>query len=355
MSIEVFKKLIDRTMYSSIQNRILIIFHGGEPTLVPVTWYIEAVNYANSLAKKVNKKVSFALQSNVLAMNPEKLAVFNELEINISVSVDGPIVINGTTLRGQDDLTVRNIRKLKEMGLNVGVLATINPVNYDRFHLIMDWLYNELNIKSLKANVMYAVGAGYNFNDLSDDQIYQAQESILNYMLETGGNAVIETNLCLEIKRFIEEDQLINKMSLCDDRVCGAGKRVFGVNLMGELLPCGRFEWNDNIYNLGDLDDVRDMSSINRFKSTVDEFHNLNPEVWNDCSACEAKKTCRYSCQAFILRSKSKRNVECLSMKRKYKFFLKNRKALEELYNNINNRQFSAGQEENRYITELTH
>jgi len=353
MPVATFKKLVDSVLTSSVQPKVLFIFHGGEPTLVPTEWYVEAVEYCNLKASENNKIVSYALQSNVLAINPDKLTAFKELRINVSVSVDGPLIINKTTLRGQDDLTIRNIKKLKALGLNIGVLATINPINYSRFPSIMEWLYDELGIKSLKANVMYAVGAGYNMPDLPDDNIYAAQEDILNYMIDTKGKKVVETNLYLEIKRFLEQDRSVNKMSLCDDRVCGAGKRVFGVNLKGELLPCGRFEWNDEKFKLGDLDDVKDLEAIEDFKTSVSEFHDQNPETWLDCNKCEAKRVCRYSCQAFIVRSRTKRNVECIAMKKKYKFFLNHREELLEIYNNVNAKSENCKFEDDQYLTEL--
>ncbi len=338
MDIEVFKKLISTTLFSTRKRSVLVIFHGGEPSLINYEWYKDATSYAKMLAHQNGKKIAFGLQSNLLALNNSKFIELRKLGINFSVSLDGPPEILGGTLRGQDDRTIRKFQDVQKIDRRVGVLFTINKINYDKFPAILKWLDEETETSQFKANVVYSVGAGKRLTPMKAEEIFMAQKTIVDYMIENPQSKLVENNLSADIIRFFESQNSSQTNTLCDEKICGAGKSVFGVNQKGELFPCGRFEHDEYEYRLGDIErNEFDAKELKIFKQEISQFHERNPENWYNCLKCEARFMCNFSCQAFIDRSINKANIECEPTKLRYAYFKSRRNALLPLYHKFKN------------------
>lgn len=330
MELSVFRKLVDRVFESIEKETVQFIFHGGEPTLVSNDWYEEAINYAISVSEKYNKRATFSIQTNLVRLTDDKIALFKKYKIGIGVSIDEPSGF-GDSMRGKSNMAIRNFKRLQKEKVAAGILMTINQANYNMFEAIMNWLETEMLVDNVKVNVVSSVGKGDSLFDLLPEQIFEAQHSILEYMLKTKGKKVIEKNLERDLRRFFATDEQRNMMSktLCNEKGCGAGKRVLGITPNGEILPCGRFQWNDNSHFLSNIENEASKDNIHSNK--VYKFHTSVPENWLNCESCQAKKICNYGCQAFIVRSKSKINVECLPTKMKYDFFENNAEKLKEI------------------------
>lgn len=332
MSLSTFKHLVYTALCSTRASKLTFLFHGGEPTLLSSGWFSEAVGYARELAKTLQKEVVFACQSNILSISDEKLELFSNLGIRLSVSIDGPSNLP-KPMRGRVATALENYKRACRSGLQPGVLMTINHTNFAHFREICTWLEEELEVRNFKANVVSSVGRGIGLPDLESQQIFLAYYDILEHMIATQGQGVIEDNLELELRRFFASpDELLAFPSeLCRTKKCGAGERVLGITPNGDLLPCGRFQWDDQDYFLGPLDQNAFHSSIEAFKDATERFHSLVPSSWSDCGVCEARDICSYGCQAFIVRSKSQLNVDCKPTKMRYAYYEQNRARLEPI------------------------
>jgi uncharacterized protein len=327
MSIQIFKSIVDRTYTSTTAKNVHFIFHGGEPTLLKDEWYLEAVSYASNVAANFQKTASFGLQTNLTALTEEKISLFKFLNIRPGVSIDDPTLTLKSLRQKSESKVVRNFLRLKESGVKFGLLVTINESNYSNFPSILKWL-EENNVMSFKANVVYPVGHGQKNAPLTPDKIYQAQEDILKYMIETNGKLVIEDNTVQTIKRFFDTQR---RQSLCHDKTCGAGSRVIGLTTDGNMLPCGRFQWNDQEHLLGKAAENNEQeyfAKLNHFLSSAESN-------WVDCNECEAKKICSFGCQAFIVRSQQQVNIECTPTKRQYAYLLQNEANLKSVYESL--------------------
>ena len=308
MSLATFTRLADVALESTASPTMGFLFHGGEPTLLDVDWYRQAMDYADVKAKELGKSCSYTMQSNLVKVAPEFMDFMLERNVSVGVSMDGPPEMNDSS-RGGGDKVVENFKKAKSAGLRVSVLTTINGSNWNRMPEIIDYLENELGERRFKANVAYAVGAGQGLQPLTGEQIFAARKDILDHMLKTGGNGLVEANLEKEVLKFVAKSGC--DTSLCDGQLCGAGSRVLGVSPEGGLLPCGRFEWNDSSWSLGNIFESDGAASEFR-GSQMRRFWGVSDYNWANCSTCRAKRMCSYSCQAFILRSNQQLNIECL-------------------------------------------
>jgi uncharacterized protein len=335
MSLETFFGLVDKVLVNSDQKEILFLFHGGEPTLLPNEWYESAIQYAQNQAVKWQKKVKFSMQTNLLGISESKIELFKKYQIQLGISLDGTENF-AESMRGGENKVFANYLKIKQLGVKAGILTTINHSNFDKFTQICQFLVEQAQVRDFKANVVTSVGRGYGLPSLQAEQIFMAQHAILEFMIATEGKKLLESNLSTEIQRFFatEAERKLMPKTLCQEKRCGAGETVLGVSPQGNLLPCGRFQWNDEDYFLGNLfqSEVADYQSFNEKNNA---FHDLVPQTWYDCATCEAKKTCGFGCQAFIVRSREQANVDCLPTKMRYQYFKANKKRLLPVYEAI--------------------
>lgn len=334
MSIETFKRLTDKALQNSSQKEILFLFHGGEPSLLPNEWYEEAINYARAQAHRHLKKVKFSMQTNLLGVSDSKIEMYKKFQIQLGVSLDGTENAEAT-MRGGENRVFQNFLKIKKSGVKAGILTTINHSNFDKFAQICDFLANQAQVRDFKANVVTSVGRGYGLQSLKAEQIFEAQVAILEYMIQTKGQKLLEHNLSVEIRRFFASEAERNTMpaTLCHEKRCGAGETVLGVTPQGNLLPCGRFQWNDEDYFLGNMQE--ESADYQEFNEKINQFHNLVPQTWYDCDTCPARKVCGFGCQAFIVRSQAQANVDCLPTKMRYQYYQRNKIRLEPVYEAI--------------------
>ena len=331
LPIETFKSIAVKAIASSINDKITFIFHGGEPMLVHADWYSEAVSFCNYLGEKFSKTIIYGLQTNLISVSDSKLLELKKIGINISASIDAHNDIQ-TPERGFSNKAIQNFYRAKALDINISVLSTINKSNFNSFGTFIDFLKNNFGVKSFKANVAYPVGFGEFAEQLNPDEIFQAKRDILTKMISDKGQGINEINILKQIQKYFNtSDNCQNE--LCDKQTCGAGKSVLGFTHTGEILPCGRFAWNDKTYYLGSVYDQGDIRK-EIFENSISNFQNKNPENWVDCKTCPAKVICNFGCQAFISRSINKANIECLSTKMLHNYFQENQADLKIIYDN---------------------
>lgn len=338
MSSETFQQMTTSILSSTKAEEVLFILHGGEPTILSNEWFEENLKKAYDIANLYNKKLQFSIQTNLINIDENKLKLFRDFNVSIGGSIDNPDFLS-ESLRPLAKKALDTYCKAKNLGIRVGILATINSSNITSMTPFCNWLSNSLGVKHFKANIAYSVGAGVELSIPTPVSFFNAQKDILEFMLKMDGE-FIEDNLWQEIIRFFENSKAAKKRvnTLCDDLQCGAGSKVVGVTPKGDLLPCGRFAWSDKHYFLGNIDDNEtEKSSI--FFEKLNQFQKLNPENWQHCDSCEAKDICSFGCQGFIVRSKIKINIECEPTKLRYRYYNDNIDRFQRLYEKICEKQ----------------
>lgn len=338
MTTETFQKMLVSILSSTSSNKILFILHGGEPTILHTEWFDKNLSRAYEIAESYEKKIEFSIQSNLINIGEDKLKIFKKYNVSIGGSLDNPDFLS-ESLRPLATKALDTYNKAKALGINIGILSTINSSNLNSMTAFCTWLSSSLGVKHFKANMAYSVGTGLELFVPSAELFFNAQKDIIEFMIKSDGD-FIEENLSQEIIRFFENYKGGKKRysTLCDDQLCGAGSRVIGVTPNGDLLPCGRFAWNNEDFFLGNLES-NSQEVENGFFEKVNQFQQLSPENWNQCNTCNAKEVCSFGCQAFIVRSKLKKNIECEPTLLRFEYYNDNIERLQKLYEKICNKE----------------
>jgi uncharacterized protein len=107
----------------------MIVWHGGEPTAVPLRWYEEAQAV---LGRAAPENAMFSLQTNGVAVDESWVAFLTRTGTNVSLSIDGPRRFHDQrrkTRRGGPTwhLVMNALRRLQKAGLDPAVITVLSP------------------------------------------------------------------------------------------------------------------------------------------------------------------------------------------------------------------------------------
>lgn len=97
MDSKTVKKLLNNILDHCSKNdleKFLIVFHGGEPLLTGVEFYINFVKDYENIFKNSNKTIDFVMQTNGVLLDENNLNILKSLNIHIGISLDGTIESN---------------------------------------------------------------------------------------------------------------------------------------------------------------------------------------------------------------------------------------------------------------------
>ena len=107
------------------RRRTNICFHGGEPLLIGA----DLLEKGFYMVKK-SASTELSIQTNATLIDDDIIELFKKYNVHIGISIDGPKEMNdkyrvNENNKGSFDIVIRNLKKMKEQNLTVGVLATI--------------------------------------------------------------------------------------------------------------------------------------------------------------------------------------------------------------------------------------
>lgn len=105
-----------------------MVWHGGEPTAVPVTWYEEA--FSRLARYSASGQVAHSFQTNGIAIDSAWIDLWRRWNVRIGISIDGPRDLNDMRRRtragnGSFDLALRGLHRLREAGLPFHVISVL--------------------------------------------------------------------------------------------------------------------------------------------------------------------------------------------------------------------------------------
>lgn len=140
---------------------LTVIWHAGEPLVVPVAFYRAAFDAIEAL-RPPSLHVQHAFQTNGMLLTPEWCDLLKQYEVGIGVSIDGPKHLHDAKRvtrsgRGTFDKTMDGIRLLQREGVPFHVITVLSKEHLDDPGTLIDF-YMESGIEDVCFNVEESEG-----------------------------------------------------------------------------------------------------------------------------------------------------------------------------------------------------
>ncbi len=281
-----------------------IIFHGGEPTLLKSDYYEQIMEYF----QKKCSNVSFGMQTNAYAIDNEWINFFdrNRNRLGISISLDGPKQMNDYRLGSKNDYSYdevnKNLLKLEEKHICVGVIVTITKKSLNREKELIEYLNGFSNIKFVKLNPCF---------DKDDDGIGSSWAiSPRQYM--TFVNNFFDIYVKESYKNYLVEPiiSILKKIQGVESSFCNFSNEKCHNFLC--VYPDGKVTYCDNLeYNDGYIGNLYDFDNLAFEKENTEKELTINNNL-AQCYKCDVYNICTGGCNEI----RKKYGIEyCESMK----------------------------------------
>jgi uncharacterized protein len=268
----------------SYRDKLGITFHGGEPLVAGVDFYLTALSLLQDAL--AHRRVRFSMQSNLWLLTDELCAVLKKYNVSIGTSLDGPERITDAQRgHGYFKQTMKGIELARSHGIDVGCICTFTPSSLPHLREIFDFFVEErLNFTvhactpSLRQEVGdWALSAGEHGRMLADS---------LDLYLENLDQIKISTL-----------DSLCRSVSAGRGGVCTFGDclgEYLAVGPDGSIYPCQRFAGIPS-YAMGNVLDAPFPEKL-RNSRVWRMFANRQNHVREECGDCAYFNLCRGGC-----------------------------------------------------------
>lgn len=194
ITLEVIEKTMDRILEASLLSESLtVLWHAGEPLVLPIAFYEDAFRLIRSKIPK-NVKVTQNIQTNLTLLNQEWCDFFIRHDVDLGISLDGPKFLHDQSRvqrngKGTYDQVLQGIELLKKNNIPIRVICVVSKNSamfpeeiYDFFHSIgVSWLgFNIDEIES--ANKVSSYSDSYDCEEI----MYNFYSKILERHKEKG-------------------------------------------------------------------------------------------------------------------------------------------------------------------------
>ena len=131
MSLETVKATFERVFDSSFAgDQITVIWHAGEPLVMPVSYYEAAFQLIEEL-RPASVQIRHSFQTNGILVTKEWCDLIRRWRVGVGVSIDGPRHMHDTNRvtrdgKGTFDRAIRGARLLKEEGIPFHVISVLS-------------------------------------------------------------------------------------------------------------------------------------------------------------------------------------------------------------------------------------
>ena len=148
-----------------------IVWHSGEPTVIPVAWYRGVHEQLKAAAPRA---ATFRIQSNGIAISSEWIDFLRDTGTHIGLSIDGPQRFHDARRKtktggGTWTLVMKSLRRLQACGMEPNVISVLHPdflSAADEFYAF----YNEHEITDVSFSIDETQGANRSSSFEEEDQ-----------------------------------------------------------------------------------------------------------------------------------------------------------------------------------------
>lgn len=285
---------IERLMeLTSTVDNITVIFHGGEPLLLPVTYYEEII----TKWRKERNDIFFGFQTNATLIDDDWLDFFERHRhiVGISISFDGDEIGNSNRVTKEGESTfhsvTRALSQLARKHLSTGMITTLTKSSLRRELELYSLVSQYTNIRFLKLNPCYDMcsdGSIPEWSILPNDYA-RFIRTFFDILFENQSLSKIDVEPILSIIKSIEGIE--NSFCNFSDKKCN---HFLSVYPGGKVIGCDSFSQEDGMYpNIYECD-------------TIDPFLKMKPQplfsqldtLLEKCSSCSYRVICCGGCLA---------------------------------------------------------
>jgi len=144
-----------------LHDELTVIWHAGEPLVVPPEFYREAFARISTLCPDV--RVDHSIQTNGMLINQQWCELFKDWGVRVGVSIDGPKRFNDTNRisrkgRSTFDQALTGIRRLREHGVPFHVISVLSGESLEAAEEFLEF-YRSEGIEDVCFNVEESEGA----------------------------------------------------------------------------------------------------------------------------------------------------------------------------------------------------
>ena len=126
--------------FPGVPQRSLIIFHGGEPLALPSAYLEQLLRRFRELTEGSRGRFDLALQTNLLSVSDDKLALLRHWNVGLSISFDlAPGVRLTASGEPSEGRVAANIDRLRGKGIQLGGIAVLAKHTLPRLAQIYDF------------------------------------------------------------------------------------------------------------------------------------------------------------------------------------------------------------------------
>jgi len=292
MSDEVLEQVI-RSYMSTEQDIYSMVWHGGEPTLLPRSFYEKGVALQKRYAVK-GSRISNSLQTNGTLISGEQAEFFGRYRFLCGVSLDGPPKIhnlNRRTSAGKvsHEKTLQGISLLSKHGVAVNILVLVSSANVNHPLTVYRYLKKKgfTHIQFIPCMEFDEKGAPLPFS-LAPKEWWEFLVAVFNewYARDITRISIRQFESVLA--------GLVHNIAI-DCYTGSCCNRYLLVEYNGDVYPCDFFVQPE--YKLGN---IQEDSFDSILASPGYQSFSANKSKWHErCAGCEFLKLCMGDCLKF--------------------------------------------------------
>lgn len=294
MSYELLEKfLFEYVKLFKSNNRLIFIWHGGEPLLAGIPFFTKIVEVQSQVARK-NQEIQNSIQTNATLINDEWANFFKKHGFRIGVSLDGNRRSHNRfrqmySNRGSFDYVMRGIKILRSHGIEPGIIQTLTADNLQESKENFNFFTKILGINSWGINI---------YNDVYNENHTMKGQSLTNNQFAT---FMIE-----QIDLWIKQENPHLVIREIENRICaifgkkskscsfnGMCSNYFCVEHNGEIYPCDRSSGRRDLL-LGNLSN-QSLSEVLNGSNRLAYSQRVNNLPF-ECRSCQWKQSCNNGC-----------------------------------------------------------
>ena len=289
LGIEELRRILLKT--AQICSNINLVFHGGEPLLIPVSYYEKVLDYQSYLSSKYEVNFNNSIQSNGTILSKKFISLLKKGPFGLGISLDGNKEIhdkirkfrNGTNSSFKKIMD--NISALKANNINISSLVVASKYTVRDADCFYNF-FNENDI-SIKINEMYFTEEEKNLIPTNEELALFMIALFDIWFEDNSKNHISIEPFTTIISSFWGE----NAGDCCYKSSCTS---FFLVETDGSIVLCSRLNFLKN--KLGNLlsQSWKEIINSNVIKSLNRRI--LEPNV--ECANCKWLKACAGGCTA---------------------------------------------------------